>query len=263
MRRFITAGAALALAVTGLVAGAPKALGVTYSVVCTNNYPADSTEMTLVNTVVHIGTQRHTSGGRYSFTVCYSDTPSSSPSTLMGGYVTVTAHQVTPNQWNVAVECRGDSPTMLATVNCDAVVTTVTTTTTSTSPPNAGASVSGWTLVNGSTLTLGTTGANTGTLVTRTTGNPEVTYGGTCGSVAGITPVGCSTLVDADVATGDVTPGTVTGSTSTCLVTTGPTCHIYLPKAGVAFFRDAANPTQVTVLGTPVSDPGYTCIDIC
>ena len=253
MRRLLTAGAAVALALTGLIAAPAKA----DSTVCNNGGPTGWTETTLVNTVVYVGIQRNTTG-RYVLTLCYSDTPSGSPSNLVGGQVEVEALQVAPGRWDVSVMCDGDSPTMLGSVNCNSVVSTTTTTSTTTSPPSAGATLTGWTLVENSTFTLGTTGANTGSVGTTTT-YPEVTYGGTCATVAGITvPIvtSCtSAAVDAQVARGDV--GTVTGATGVCLVTAGASCLVWKPGAGIVLWGDTANSTQVDVLGIRLlSDPG-------
>jgi hypothetical protein len=257
MKRLLTAGAAVALVITGLVA-APRAVGSTISATCDNQYPSYVTEQTLVNTVVYVGTQRQvsTSPSTFSLAVCYSDTELAQASNLTGGYVKITATNSAPNRWDVRLECRGDSPTMLASVNCDATTSTVTTTSTSTSPLSAGATVSGSSFVQGSTFTLGTTGGNTGAIGTTPT-NPELTWSGTCTTVAGITPTPCSTgAVDAHVARGDV--GTaIGGTTGTCLVTAGSSCLVWKPRAGIVLWGDTANPTYVRVLGNslPPSDP--------
>jgi hypothetical protein len=258
MRKLLTAGAVVALTITGLVA-APRAVGSTISATCDNQYPSYVTEQTLVNTVVYVGTQRQvsTSPSTFSLAVCYSDTELAQASNLTGGYVKITATNSAPNRWDVRLECRGDSPTMLASVNCDATTSTVTTTSTSTSPLSAGATVSGSSFVQGSTFTLGTTGANTGTITTTST-NPEVTYSGTCTTVGGITPPGTSCMtraIDAEVSKGDVS--TVSGWSTTCLVTAGSNCLVYRPIAGVVLWGDTTNPTYVHLLDIPVlSDPG-------
>jgi hypothetical protein len=266
MRRLLTAGAAVALALTGLIA-APRAMA-DYSSTCANNYPSYVTEQTLVDTIVHVGTQRQfaTSPATISLAVCYSDTPLAQPSNFTGGFVKVTATNTAPNTWEVRLECRGDSATMLASVNCDATTRTVTTTSTTTSPLSAGATISGWTLVENSTFTIGTTGANTGSISTTST-NPEVHYGGTCLTLAGITPPGSrctSAAIDAEVARGDVATA-LGGTTGNCLVTAGG-CLVYQPRAGIVLWGDAANPTYVAVLGVPVgpSDPGVAqCYGSC
>lgn len=263
MRRLLTAGAAVTLAVLGLVS--PARAGVGYSEWCTQPWlpGTDGSYTELVNdpTLGYAGARYGTSNpDDFAVNVCYSDRQLGTPSAATGGMVHLRYYKSGPNTYNVYTHCYGESG-WLAMANCKHDVTTTITTHTA---PGVGGSAAGAVYANGSTLFVAPTGAATGSATPDFDSTPGVTYGGTCATVLGTTPPGatCTTAaVDADVATSDVT-GLFLGTTSTCLVDVLGFCWLYMPTAGVVLFGDPSTSTTVSVLGsTPIPvDPGRQCV---
>jgi hypothetical protein len=259
MRRFLTAGAAVLLVITGLVAG-PGVPGAKASkLYCRDGWPPGLGTLEVVNTGVYLAVETYAGTNDFLVGACYSDTPVTSPAFLVGGFVGVRVYQSGPDTWNIRPECAGDtSPTTLITVNCTAMTSVTTTVTTA---PTVSVTGSGWTYLNGSTLTLGATGVNGGALTPTAGANPSLVYNGTCATVHGVTLVPCSTdALDTSVAPGDAPDVLTGGTTSTCLLTVGSTCYLYAPQAAIQAFDDSSNATNVKVLGAGFSDPGRICL---
>lgn len=180
----------------------------------------------VVTTGVYVAVETLVSPSYVFVGACVADKPLGTQSLLFSGFVGVHATRLSADTWRVWLECDGDGTTTgLVTVNCNA--TSVVTATPSTLP-NVG-------------LTL--TSASTVESVN-----------------AGIAPTG------ANVATGDLVPVPGPAGTGVCFVrdTATGTCVVGVPKVSVLLFRDGANDTEVTLLGTSVfTDPGEKCVGLC
>jgi hypothetical protein len=258
-------GAAVALVLTAFVT-TPAQAGVGVSEWCSQgwlggtdgHYRELSNNNTTGYLAVNWGTPDTTD---WSINVCYSDRALGSPSFAWGGMVHLGFTTPAPNTYHIYTHCYGE-PGMAGTFNCQHnSYTTITTHTT----PGVGMSIATLLDIAGSTLGIGTTGADSGSpSLTNPTTTPTAQLGGTCATVAGITPptgTSCSTdAVDAQVATTDAPNVRTGGTTSTCLVLVGSTCHLYAPRAFVEAFDDGANDTYAKLLGLGPSDPGRVCI---
>jgi hypothetical protein len=258
------AGAVLLLVITGLFTGPqPASAGSGVSEWCSQgwlggtdgHYQEVSNNNLTGYLALNWGTPNTTPD--FSVNVCYSDRALGTPSFAYGGMVHLGIYKPAPDTYHVYAHCYGE-PSITATFNCqENGYVTVTTHTT----PGVGFSVASRLDIAGSTILIGTTGADTGAINTTTGANPDATYGGLCIVAAGvIVPGTCAGgAADADVATGDLPTAFSGGTTGTCLLFSGG-CLLYQPRGGVVLFDDAANNTQVTLFGVPVNDPGRKCV---
>ena len=269
MRRFLIAGAAVALVVTGLVAGSPAQAGVGPSQDCRNGgIPGASNYREILDTGAHVSVLHGSpNADDFSVNLCFSDRPWGTGSLLVGGIVHMRVSKAGPETYDVYLDCAGDTTLIGTPTFCDGTVSSTLTlhkTPTGAGPVPTGGRTQLYVYVDaGGTLVL-TNGANTGETTATTTGNPTVTSTDTCVTVAGTTPptgTSCtSRAFDAFVAAGDGPNTTTGGSTATCLVSVGTNCMQYAPRAYVEAFDDTGNDTLIDIIGVPVlDDRGRVC----
>ena len=260
MRKVLIAGAAISLVVTGLIGGSPAEAGVGPSQACkAGPMPGAPIYAELLNTGAYVGVRYGLPNPTdFSLNVCFSDRPYGTASVLTGGIVHLRFFKVGPNTYDVYLDCAGDDTLLGTPNNCDGTVSTATTV--HFISPTSGASTQLYVYLNGSTLVVGPTGADSGAVNATTGANPDVTYTGVCASAAGVVVPGTCTGggVDARVASGDLPR---TPPSAGCLVSIAGTCHVPMPAAQVEAFADSSNPTEVYVAGVRVvPDPGRVCV---
>lgn len=202
--------------------------------------------------------------GGTSYTVCYSDRPTGSPTAIAGGYVNVAAGYGTSLGLTQAhVNCVNDNPTVPG-CGVHAVVTTAE------NSPSPGKTVGGTVTVQGTTVTVGQTGIDVGSFSTvHDPGGPRndiaLNSSGTCvradgAAVGGTCSTGGTQVAFAGVSNADA-PRTTTQPGCAYVNTT---C-VPVPGAGVAVgssTSDGYNTVGVAVLGTShgVEVP-YQCVE--
>jgi len=189
--------------------------------------------------------------------LCFSNTEYDTPGTV-GGFISarIQAHQTAPNVYQVGASfvCTPDTNSIWPI--CDNAAG-VFVTQNDPNPSSIGNTFSTTLYVPGTSLPIGQTGAEIGTLGGTPPGTTGQSLNGTCFWVAGIPVPGCGSSSSVAVATGDLVPtaGLTPGG---CVVSLGSGCLVSVP-AGVKIqaFRDTTNNTvSVSLLGVSESrDP--------